>query len=84
MEIYNEFTKLRGNSFTTAEYVNWLELQVLKLRAALKLAEAGRITGGQAVASEVCPCCGGAKVDKDIHGFANNNPCAVCNGTGKL
>ena len=59
MEIYNEFVKLRGNGFTTSEYVFWLELQVLKLRAALKLAEAGRITGGQAVASEVCPYCKG-------------------------
>ena len=33
---------------------------------------------------KICPCCGGAKVDKNIYGIANSKPCAVCNGTGKL
>jgi hypothetical protein len=31
----------------------------------------------------ICPCCGGAKVDKNIYGIANSKPCAVCGGTGK-
>ena len=33
---------------------------------------------------KICPCCHGAKVDKNIYGIANSKPCAVCNGTGKL